>query len=80
MKIKFSNRQGEEIIRTIHPGQKLVGLRIHEFIIETYEEALTLNTEAGRDWYNKHILHIFRVTPKEIKDSNWGSDWVDDGV
>lgn len=80
MKIKFSNRQNEEITRVIQPGQKLVGLRIHEFIIETWEEALQLNTQAGREWYTRCVLGAFRATPKENKESNWGSDWVDDGV
>jgi len=78
MKIKYSNRQGETITRDIQPGNKLVGLRLMEFTIESYEEHQALLTDRGRDWFARNVN--FRLTSKpEVKESNWGSDWVDDG-
>ena len=78
MKIKYQTRQNETITRDVHVGTKLCGIRVIEFIVENWEESRQLMSERGIQWF-KHNIN-FRVTPEvERKDSNWGSDWVDDG-
>jgi hypothetical protein len=82
MKIKYSNRQGEVITRDIQPGTALVGIRVLEFIVESYEEHQILLSDRGYNWFKRNVN--FRVTPRTVKpvekESNYGSDWVDDGV
>lgn len=80
MRISFQNRVGETITRHSWVGQKLVGLRLTEMVFETSNELSQLTTEEGQRWL-KSIAHVMkRYTEAPIKDTNWGSDWVDDGV
>lgn len=79
MKITYSNRQNEQIIRTISIGQKLVGIRLDSVLIESYDEMKILLTDYGLRWA-KHNLNFRPPIFVEPKESNWGSDWVDDGV
>ena len=67
--------------RHIQIGSKLIGLRLLEFSIDNEAELHTLLSEEGIKWAKKHLrFSLFqKVSPPE-KESNWGSDWVDDGV
>lgn len=79
MKITYSNRANETITRDVAIGQKLVGIRVETVLIQTHEEMQTLLSERGLEWAKRNL--IFRPTFALLKqDSNWGSDWVDDGV
>ncbi len=87
MKIVLQNRMGETIIREAHVGQHLVGLRLIKIIFENSKELYELTTEEGQRWLknNAHrVMHYSSNTPVTLenspKESNWGSDWVDDGV
>lgn len=50
MKIRFQNRVNEVVERTIRPGEKIVGLRIHELIFESPEEIKQCFEEENRNW------------------------------
>ena len=78
MKITYSNRVNELITRSITLGQKLVGIRVESFTIESEKEFNILISEKGLRWA-RHNLN-FRPITYVPKESNWGSDWVDDGV
>lgn len=79
MKITYSNRQNEHITRTIAIGTKLVGIRLENVLIESYDEMQVLLSEQGVKWAKRNLN--FRLPPfVQPKESNWGSDWVDDGV
>ena len=88
MKIKYRTHQGQFITQDIKIGQKLVGIRVIEFIIESWEESKALMLEKNIEWFKHNInfeissrLSIPNLEKKSnCKDSNWGSDWVDDGV
>lgn len=69
----------ETITRDIQVGSKLVGIRINALTIETHEESQALMSDYGRDWFKRNV-HFRVVIPVVEKESNWGSDWVDDGV
>lgn len=79
MKVKYCNRAGEVVTRTIQPGNKLVGLRLIEFTIESYDEQQQLLSSRGLDWFRQNV-HFTKGSISDGKESNWGSDWVDDGV
>jgi hypothetical protein len=79
MKITYRNRENETITRHITIGQKVVGIRLDSVTVESYDEMGVLLSEQGIKWAQRNLsfrLPVF-VEPKE---SNWGSDWVDDGV
>ena len=78
---------GETITRECQIGQKLVGLRINQIIFETGKELYELSTEKGQQWLRGNAHRVMRyVSDKPVTqanspvESNWGSDWVDDGV
>lgn len=78
---------GETITRECVVGQKLVGLRIIQMIFEHSSELYALTTEKGQYWLKEHARRVMKYSVKEPvttlnspKESNWGSDWVDDGV
>lgn len=87
MKIVFQNRMGETITREHRVGANLVGLRIIQMIFENSQEIYELTTEQGQRWLKGNAHKVMRyVSDKPVthenspKESNWGSDWVDDGV
>lgn len=82
MKIVLQNRMGETITREHRVGYKLVGIRINQMIFESSQELYELTTPEGQRWLKEiaHKVMPYSKTTPIIKDSNWGSDWVDDGV
>lgn len=87
MKIVFQNRMGETITRECRVGGKLVGLRIIKMIFENSHELYELTTDKGQLWLKENAHRVMRyVSDKKVsvdnspKESNFGSDWVDDGV
>ncbi len=87
MKIVFQNRMGETITREARVGQKLAGLRLIQLIFENSHELYELTTEYGQRWLkdNAHRVMLYSkdkpiTSTNSPKESNWGSDWVDDGV
>ena len=92
MRITYYTHKPEEYkSRHITIGSKLVGLRVLEFSIDNAEELDLLLSEEGVKWAKKHIIFSKSDTRykhpqvvlkefKQQKESNWGSDWVDDGV
>ena len=77
----FTHSPLEYKTKTIYVGQKIIGLRILSLEIESQIELETLLSEKGSEWAKKHLKFntYTKLTPIE-KESNWGSDWVDDGV
>lgn len=78
---------GETITRECRVGQKLVGLRIIQMIFENSHELYELTTEHGQSWLKGNAHRVMRyVSDQRVtednspKESNFGSDWVDDGV
>lgn len=87
MKIVFQNRMGETITRECRVGQKLVGLRLLQLIFETSSELYALTTDVGQNWLKENAHRVMKDSPNipvtqknSPPESNWGSDWVDDGV
>lgn len=88
MKITYYTHRPEEAkTRRVVVGQQLVGLRLLSFEIDSEEELVQLLSEKGRAWAQKSLrfgLVSRFMKPVDVlqteKDSNWGSDWVDDGV
>jgi hypothetical protein len=82
MKVTYSNREGETITRVIPIGQKLVGLRLNSVVIESHEEFQALLSEKGLQWAKRNLNFrpSFASLKPQLAESNWGSDWVDDGV
>lgn len=78
MKIVYRNRVSETITRDTLVGYKLVGVRLDSVIIESQEELNTLLTPQGIEWARRNLN--FKPISYVAKESNWGSDWVDDGV
>lgn len=86
MKITYYTHKPEECkTRWITVGHKLVGLRLLSFEIDSEEELRNLLSERGVEWAKRNLRFGFEsrlMKPADIlnKESNWGSDWVDDGV
>jgi len=87
MKIVFQNRMGETITRECRVGMKLVGLRLLSMSFENSSELYELTTERGQRWLKDNAHRVMKYSKDEPvtlenspKESNWGSDWVDDGV
>lgn len=78
---------GETITRECRVGQRLTGLRLIQIIFENSNELYELTTEQGQRWLKGNAHRVMRYvsdTPvtaaNSPPESNWGSDWVDDGV
>lgn len=78
---------GETIIREWRINKKIVGLRIIKIIFESSDELYDLTTEKGQQWLKNNAHRAMKYSTNESVthenspiESNWGSDWVDDGV
>ncbi len=88
MKITYYTHRPEDYkTRRVVVGQQVVGLRLLSFEIDSEEELVQLLSEKGRAWAQRSLrfgLPGRFMKPVDIlvteKESNWGSDWVDDGV
>lgn len=70
-------------IRSIQIGSKVVGLRVLEVTITSQDELNQLLSEEGVAWAKRNLrFPSKKVVRPEVTEngSNWGSDWVDDGV
>ncbi len=83
----YTHRPEDYKQRRIVVGQNVVGIRLLSFEIDSEEELVQLLSERGRAWAQKSLrfgLPRRFMKPVDIlvteKESNWGSDWVDDGV
>ncbi len=77
----YTHSPQEYKCRHVQIGSKLVGLRLLSLSIDNEVELNTLLSEKGIKWAKKHLNFstFAKLNPIE-KESNWGSDWVDDGV
>ena len=87
MKITYYTHKPEDCkSRKVVIGQKLVGIRLLSFEIESSQELEELLSEQGVKWAKQHLRFGYIHQPIHTKtlginhESNWGSDWVDDGV
>lgn len=79
MKITYRTKNTETITREIAVGQLVAGIRVENILIESKAELEALLSEKGREWASQNFLFP-PVTHTVKKESNWGGDWVDDGV
>lgn len=82
MKIVFQNRVGETVTKEWRVGLSCTGLRLTQMIFESPKELHDLTTDKGQAWLKASCHRIFPYMPSTLglQESNWGSDWVDDGV
>lgn len=94
MKITYYTHKPEENkTRRIQVGSKLIGIRLLTATIESQKELDELFSDNGVKWARRNMR--FKLEPTtpfkntaEVaesnltdnrRESNWGSDWVDDG-
>ncbi len=71
--------------RNITFGQKVIGVRLLKLEISSQEDLDLLLSKEGSEWAKKHLRFSgVKYTSDKLltlpTESNWGSDWVDDGV
>jgi len=84
MILNIIRREGSTLPENISKqiGQHLVGLRARHIELD-HTDLAELLTEKGIAWAKKELLPILRNRRSRYDsdaESNWGSDWVDDGV
>lgn len=62
MLINVIKLNGDIVLQSINIGQKLVGLRITSFVVESSEEVAKLLSEDGQRWMRDHLMHRFKYT------------------
>lgn len=90
MKITYYTHKPEQSkTKELKIGSHVVGLRLLALEINSNKELEELLTEDGVKWAKRNLR--FGRTPQDQnpvesnltdnrRESNWGSDWVDDGV
>ena len=58
MLINVVFRNGNTEVRQIHPGQKLVGVRITSFVLENSDDAAAILDEH-KEWFIRNVMHCF---------------------
>jgi len=95
MKITYYTHKPEESkTRRVQVGSKLIGIRLLTATIESQKELDELLSDKGIEWAGRNMrfklepttplkdtAEVAEVTMTDNRrESNWGSDWVDDGV
>lgn len=85
MKITYYTHRPEDYkTKELRIGTHVIGLRLLNLEISSNKELEEFLSEEGIKWAKRNLRFTLRKekehNPVEQKESNWGSDWVDDGV